>query len=479
MPALDPRDTIVAPAAPPGPALRAILRLSGDDAWRIARSAFLADEPEPPPRRRVLHGRWLGDRLRRPIPAMLVLWAAPRSYTTQDVAEIHVPGAPAVVRAILDDCLARGARLAEPGEFTLRAFLAGRLDLTRAEAVLATIEADTPAQLDAALTQLAGGLAEPVRALRDRLLDELAYLEATLDFTEEPDVAPLDRAGLAATLAASARDVADLAARLRARDRAETRPLVVLQGPPNAGKSRLFNALLGRDTALVADRPGTTRDYLQAPCDCAGLVVDLVDTAGIDDPTTPVDRRAQHLRADLAARADLLLDCRPADAYPPAEASGGCQPPDPSDTLICPRPATDQGGDTSRSPDSSPRSSARTIPILTKSDLATTPPPPGWLATSAATGAGLDALKAAIASAVHQPAESLPAPAATAARCHESLTHAAAALARAAEALDAALSDEFVALDLRAAVDALGQVVGAIVTDDVLDRVFSRFCIGK
>jgi tRNA modification GTPase len=470
VPPLDPRDTIVAPATPPGPALRAILRLSGDDAWRIARSAFVPDPPEPPPRRRILHGRWVGNRLGRPIPAMLVLWAAPRSYTTQDVAEIHVPGAPAILRAILDDCLARGARLAEPGEFTLRAFLAGRLDLTRAEAVLAAIDADTPAQLNAALNQLAGGLADPVRALRDRLLDELAVLEATLDFTEEPDVAPLDRSRLAASLADAARDVAHLAARLRARDRAEARPLVVLHGPPNAGKSRLFNALLGRATALVADRPGTTRDYLQAPCDCAGLVVDLVDTAGIDDATTPVDRRAQHLRAELAARADLLLICHPADALPPSPWGEGRgegatnRQPSPSPSTV---------------PQSAIRNPQSAIPILTKSDLATTPPPPGWLATSAATGAGLDSLKAAIASAVHQPAESLPAPAATAARCHESLTHAAAALSRAAQALQPQLSDEFVALDLRAAVDALGHVVGAVVTDDVLDRVFSRFCIGK
>ncbi|GIW87787.1 MAG: tRNA modification GTPase MnmE [Isosphaeraceae bacterium] len=445
MAGLDLQDTIVAPATALGPAARGIIRLSGAEAWSIARSAFVPDRLDWPAGCRVFQGRWQGNRLRRRIPALLGLWAAPRSYTTEDVAEIHVSGAPAIVRAVLGDCLDRGARLAEPGEFTLRAFLAGRIDLTRAEAVLATIEAHTPSQLEAALKQLAGGLADPVQALRDRLLDELAYLEATLDFTEEPDVAPLDRSRLAAELATSSAELDRLAERLRAGERAEGRPLVVLHGPPNAGKSRLFNALLGQSAALVADQPGTTRDYLQAECTCAGLVVDLVDTAGVDTPGSLLERRAQQLRAELAARADLVVACCPADG-PAAE------PPD---------------------------SPAPVLWVMTKADLGGGRQAGDWLATSAATGAGLEELKAAIAEAVRQPTEALPAAAATAARCHESLVRAGEALRRASEAVQVGQSDEFVALEVREAVDALGQVVGVVVTDDILDRVFARFCIGK
>ena len=208
---------------------------------------------------------------------------------------------------------------AAPGEFTLRAFLSGRLDLTRAEAVLGVIDARTPAQLDAALQQLAGGLAGPIVALRDRLLDVLAHLEAGLDFVDEADVDPLGRAALAASLAEAAAEVAALADRLRGRDRPEGHPRVVLVGPPNAGKSRLFNALLGREQALVSPHAGTTRDYLAAPCDCAGLTVELIDTAG-DEPATQRDRGpAQDLRSDQVAQADLLLACRSADTDRPAK----------------------------------------------------------------------------------------------------------------------------------------------------------------
>ena len=194
---------------------------------------------------------------------MLALWPAPRTYTGQDVAEIHLVGSAPLVSLVLAHCLARGARHAEPGEFTLRAFLSGRIDLTRAEAVLGVIEAANPAQLDAALEQLAGGLSGPILALRDRLLDLVAHLEANLDFTEEPDVDPLGRGGPGrgarptrppssarwpggSTIASGPRAI----------------PRVVLVGPPNAGKSRLFNALLGRDRAIVSPQAGTTRDYL-------------------------------------------------------------------------------------------------------------------------------------------------------------------------------------------------------------------------
>ncbi len=229
--------------------------------------------------------------LRPLLPVMLALWPAPRTYTGQNVAEIHLPGSTPLGELGAGPLPGRGARLAEPGEFTLRAFLSGRIDLTRAEAVLGVIDARNQAQLEAALEQLAGGLSGPILALRDRLLDVLAQLEANLDFTEEPDVDPLGRAALADELAGSAAELRSLAQRLSDRDRPEGYPRVVLVGPPNVGKSRLFNALLERDQAIVSPQAGTTRDYLTALCRLRWA-----------------DRRAGRYRRDRSAR---RYHCRP------------------------------------------------------------------------------------------------------------------------------------------------------------------------
>src|SRR4051794_9838954 len=307
---IDPQDTIAAVATPPGAGLRGLIRLSGPEAFRIALVEFRSDSTDSPPRRaEVRRGLLRVEGLRPRLPALLALWPAPRTYTGQDVAELHTVGAPPLVSLVLANCLARGARHAQPGEFTLRAFLSGRIDLTRAEAVLGVIDATNPAQLDAALRQLAGGLSGPILALRDRLLDLLAHIEANLDFDEEPDVDPLGRAALAEELASSSAELTTLAGRLRRRDRAHGRPRVVLTGPPNVGKSRLFNALVGDDHAIVSPHAGTTRDYLSAPCECAGMIVELVDTAGIEDPRDAIEPQAQSFRVDQAAQADLVLGC--------------------------------------------------------------------------------------------------------------------------------------------------------------------------
>jgi tRNA modification GTPase len=360
------------------------------------------------------------------------------------MAEIHTPGARPIVQAVLADRLARGARLAEPGEFTLRAFLNGRLDLTRSEAVLGVIEAQTPEQLDFALRQLAGGLFQPVARLRDRVLDTLALLEAGLDFADEPDVEALDRSSLALGLDAAGQELGRLADRLRYRRRSDERPKVVLVGPPNAGKSRLFNALTGLGRALVSDAAGTTRDYLQAPCECDGVTIDLIDTAGIEASGSAITDQAQSLRSGQTAVADLVLVCESADSA--------------IETVVPP------GGAVLR--------------VWTKADLARATLP-GLLSTSARTGEGLDVLKSAIVKEIRSRASDSDAPASTAARCQEGLRRASGSLRRAAESLDGGFGDEFVALDLRGCLEDLGSVVGETVTDDVLDRIFGRFCIGK
>jgi len=451
--ALDPNDTIAAIASPPGPALRGIVRMSGPRALSIALEDFLSDGGEARPQRRariyVGSKRVLG--LRPLLPVMLALWPAPKTYTGQDVAEIHLVGATPLLNLMLAHCLSRGARQAEPGEFTLRAFLSGRIDLTRAEAVLGVIEALNPAQLGAALEQLAGGLSGPIVALRDHLLDVVAHLEANLDFTDERDVDPLDRADLAAELDRSASELLALFRRLSDRDRPESQPRIVLVGPPNAGKSRLFNALLGRDRAIVSPQVGTTRDYLSALCECDGLFVELVDTAGTQAAGDPIAQKAQALRARQAACADLLLECRSADAAVlPAEelAPEG------------PRLKVWTKGDQALPDDASSFSC-------------------GFVVTSAATGMGLDVLRHSIAGAIRDQPSVGDLPAATSARCRGSLGMAEVALRRAAQSLQSGGGDELVAFDLRSAVDELGKVVGAVVTDDILDRIFRRFCIGK
>jgi len=451
--ALDPNDTIAAVASPPGPAARGIVRLSGPDALAIAVETFLPDRDPAPSRACAVSraGSLRVDGLRPLLPATLALWPAPRTYTGQNVAEIHLVGSTPLVSLVLAHCLGRGARLAEPGEFTLRAFLSGRIDLTRAEAVLGVIDAQNSAQLQAALQQLAGGLSGPLLVLRDHLLDVVAHLEANLDFSDEPDVDPLARAILAEELSHSAAELDALCQRLTDRERPEGHLRVVLVGPPNAGKSRLFNALVGRDRAIVSTRAGTTRDYLSELCDCDGLTVELVDTAGIDAPADAVATQAQAVRALQTGRADLLLACRSAET---AERATGALDPE--------RPR---------------------LHVWTKGDQAL--PHPGsrhaaaLIVTSAVTGAGLETLRSAIARTIQRQVADGSPPAGTGARCRGSIQRAEAALRSAAATTLQGGGDELVAFDLRLAVDELGKVVGAVVTDDVLDRIFRRFCIGK
>lgn len=441
---LDTNDTIAAIASPSGPALRGIVRLSGPDAWSIACSGFTAADDRPLPRRPEWRAGSLHvDGLRNAIPASIAFWPAPRTYTGQQLAEVHTFGAPPVLECVLAHFLGRGARLAEKGEFTLRAFLSGRIDLTRAEAVLAVIDARSPAQLDAALEQLAGGLASSIDALRDRLLDLLAHIEAGLDFVDEEDVDEIARESLSRALAEASSEVAAIVATLKSRDRPSDCPRVVLAGPPNAGKSQLFNALVGSDEALVAPIAGTTRDYLSRRVRFDGLEVDLIDTAGIQDAANPIETAAQEAGARQASAADLVIHCYS------------------HDTDIGISTECDRTG----------------IAVWTKADLA--PPPAGMSATSAVLGEGIAPLKVTIAAALRRVLVDSDPLSATGARCRDGLIRAAEGLREAAERLQVGGEGELVAIDLRQSIDELGKVVGAVVTDDILDRIFQRFCIGK
>ncbi len=453
-------DTIAAVASPPGGAARAILRLSGPDVRACVGRVFRPDEPvdlyavAAPT---AMAGSLALEGLAARIPCELYLWPEGRSYTGQPVAEIHTLGSPPLVEKALRALCAAGARLAERGEFTLRAFLSGRLDLTRAEAVLGVIDAAGPAELAAALTQLAGGLGAPLSQLRDGLLDLLADVEAGLDFADE-ELPFITSDQLSGRLAAAAEEVQRLLRQMTSRAEAAERTRVVLFGWPNTGKSSLFNALAG-GTALVSDHPGTTRDYLTAELDLGGARCVLVDTAGMEpesqspesqSPQDPVRRAARAAAADQERQAQVRLFCldasRPPNAWEGAQLAGG------TDGLV----------------------------VLTKIDLPRRiEPGPDSVATSSVTGEGIARLRERIAEAVLASAPPGEVVAGTAVRCRESLRLAARSLHRAGEACRLAAGEELVAAEVRAALEELGKTVGAVYTEDVLDRIFSRFCIGK
>lgn len=463
-------DTIAAIATAPGGAARGIVRLSGPNVVPIVRRVFQSqaqqdtrDEAWSANRHaRVIPGRVALTELDHPVdpvdarslPCDLYLWPTARSYTREPVAEFHTLGSPPLLEALLRAVCAAGARLAQPGEFTLRAFLAGRLDLVQAEAVLGVIDAADRRELDVALAQLAGGLTRPLAELRGSLLDLLADLEAGLDFVEE-DIRFVARDELQRRLAAAASQVGQLQGQMRSRGRTEVEPLVVLVGWPNVGKSSLFNALAGRDAALVSDQPGTTRDYLAVSLSLGDANCRLVDTAGSEPSASePIAAAAQRLRTAQSEQARLRLLCLDAT-----------RPPNESEQTELDREGPH-------------------LVVLTKCDAVMDQSDSlRWNAavkTSAVTGLGLDVLRAAIRrqlQTVESPGgQTVPA---TAARCQESLRLASESLKRAEELASSNSGEELIAAELRTALAELGQVVGAVYTDDLLDRIFSRFCIGK
>jgi tRNA modification GTPase len=436
-------DTIVALSSAPGPGGRAVVRLSGPRAADVVLTVFSADPPLERGRRCLREGRLSLPCLASPLPAGVYFWPAPHTYTGQDIAEVHTLSCPPLVDLLVAQLLQGGARPAQAGEFTLRAFLAGKLDLTRAEAVHAVIAAGDGGELRQALTQLAGGMATPLQELRDDLLNLLADVEAALDFADE-DIRFVGTEETLGRLAAGLARLTLLRRRLEQRAVAERPFRVVLAGRPNAGKSSLFNALGG--AALVSAEPGTTRDYLLQPLAVGDVTVELVDTPGWQAGGDSVEAQAQTLGREQAERADLVLLCLEAGVAVNEEEEM---------LLRQERPPV--------------------LGVATKCDIASGAA--GLLGTSAATGAGLDQLRALLAERAR--GRSQPALAPSLARCRH---HVEACLEHLRRAHGIVLFEdpaELLALELREALEQLGQMVGAVYTDDLLDRIFSRFCIGK
>jgi tRNA modification GTPase len=439
---LDLNDTIVALSSAPGPGARAIVRLSGPDAFRCI-SPLLTD-PVPVTCRRLYPSHVRLPEVPPAVPTDLYIFPAPRTYTGQHMAELHTLGSPPLVELLIAELLRHGARAARPGEFTLRAFLAGKIDLTRAEAVLGVIEAGNRDELRQALAQLAGGITRPLQELRSDLLDLLADLEAGLDFAEE-DLHFVSQDELLRRLGKALAMLTVLGRQLEQRSLSGRPFRVVLAGRANAGKTSLFNALTG-GAALVSPEPGTTRDYLIRRLILDGMPVELIDTAGWHEVGGSIEEQAQALGREQASSADLLLLCVEAGRDPDAEERVQLE-----------------------------QTASAAIAVATKCDLDT--PLFGEVGTSATTGAGLSELRALLAARAKSQVQ--PALAPSLSRCRH---HVAACLAHLREAHRLVLFNsgpELTALELRSALDALGEMVGAVYTDDLLDRIFSRFCIGK
>lgn len=448
---VDTEDTIAAIASAAGGALRGIIRISGPRCVEIVGRIFEAADLDNLQLRLVRRASLFSGDIKLPaleasLPATLYLWPSSRSYTRQPTAELHTMGSPPLLEAVLAEVCRQGARLARPGEFTLRAFLAGRLDLTQAEGVLGVIDATSEQQLRTALSQLAGGIAGPLFAVRGSLLDLLAHLEAGLDFVDE-DIEFISQEELLAELSTAAEQVERISGQMNFRGDASRVPRVVLFGLPNAGKSSLLNALAGEDAALVSNTAGTTRDFVSRRVCWEGVELELIDTAGVDGAAEDkISAEAQAAARTQSENCDLRLWCVE------GAAATAMQIP-PADSLV------------------------PVLPIWTKCDLLSPPHPPAFLPTSSRTGEGIADLRRRIAAALaSQSGDAVPT---TAVRCRESLSLAAAALRRAIAATNDKAGEEFVAAEVRAALDDLGQVLGAVYTEDILDRIFSRFCIGK
>jgi len=456
----DLNDTIAAIGTATGGAVRGMVRLSGPRVLDCLGACFqpasaiaqLISVQAPS----VYSGK-VTAQFSSSLPCDLFLWPNERSYTRQPTAELHTLGSPPLLEQLLRSVCDSGARLAEPGEFTLRAFLAGRLDLTQAEAVLGVIDAHSSTELSTALTQLAGGLSQPLSKLREQLLGLLAELEAGLDFAEE-DIEFISAAELHRQIISAQAIVAEVAAQLSSREDTGDLPRIVLSGPPNAGKSSLFNALVERfgctsTHALVSNQSGTTRDFVTAIISLRGLACELVDTAGVESvlASDSIDQIAQAMTSKQRQQADLVVQCQE------TLSSSWCE-------------------------HELPAKQDHTLVVQTKSDLFSPklPSTHSKLACSSVSGAGLAQLAELFYQRVSTTArETRSSPALTARRCSGSLQQAQHSLSQAVNIVAVQGGEELVAAEIREALHALGQVVGVVYTDDILDRIFGQFCIGK
>ena len=440
-------DVIAALATPPGRSAIALLRVSGRGAHGIAekvlrpfaatplREARLAEVVDPAN----------GERLDQ---VLYVLFAAPASFTGEDLVEISTHGGLLVPAEVLSALIGAGARPAAPGEFTRRALQNGKLDLLQAEAIADLIDATAGAQRRAALKQLDRGLSHRIDRLRDQVLQLEALVSYDIDFPEE-DSGPVPPERIVEATAELERSLGGILGTAAEGERLREGALAVIAGRPNAGKSSLFNALLGSDRAIVTEIPGTTRDAIEAPAVCDGFPFRLVDTAGLRDSDDRLERLGIEVSRKYLAAADLIVFCAEAGRSLSAEEERALR-----------------------------GFGAPVVLARTKADLA---PAGAGVAVSTVTGQGLSALRTELARAAFT---SLAGrgdvePVVTRARHRAALERALAEVREFGGARGAGLEAAVAATHLRAAVTALEEIIGVVAPDDVLGRVFSTFCVGK
>lgn len=456
-------DTIAALATAPGHAGLAVVRASGPDAIVIAAKIFRGAAPLAEAPTHTVHLGWAvaagaahSGPERRLDEVVATVFRAPRSYTREDLVELSCHGGAIAAARVLEALVAAGARLAGPGEFTFRAFLHGRLDLAQAEAVADLIEAETRAAHDLALSQLAGALSRRVREIAEQLRDALAEVEARVDFAEDVGGVEVPQT-VAEAIARAGESLGALiegAAYARAVRGGVKVPIV---GRPNAGKSSLFNALLGEERAIVTATPGTTRDRVSEAIELCGVRVTLSDTAGLRESGEPVEAIGiARTRETLAASALALWVVDGSEPLSDADRAAAAALPG---RVLVALNKCDVGS------------------RVTPAAIAALAPGAGWtvVAVSAVRGDGLEQLRSALAEAIGAGGDL--GAASGNPRHAEALTRARAALVRAVEA--AGGPGEFVALELREALAAIGEVTGEGVGEDLLDRIFGRFCVGK
>lgn len=453
-------DTIAAIATPLGEGGLAVIRLSGAQALSIADRCFgpsgrAAPLPSASPTHTVHHGHVRRDG-QTIDEVLLTVMRAPRTYTREDVVEISCHGGPVVAKQVLDAVLACGARLALPGEFTKRAFLSGRIDLTQAEAVADLIHAQTDLAARAAAEQLAGHLSKRINRLRDDLMHVLAHVEAHIDFPDE-DIAPDTHQQLLSKLESGLRFMDDLL-RTAPEGRVLRRGIrAAILGQPNVGKSSLLNRLLGHDRAIVSAVPGTTRDTIEETANVRGIPVVFVDTAGLRDAADEVEAEGVRRSEEALARAELVLHVL--DASAPLAA-----------------------GDVARMRELAGREH---ITVLNKCDLPSRLKLPPTLKArvvrlSCLTGEGMDLLRDMIRDRVWSGSAGTGMLEVMINSRHEdALNRARTAVEHTLESFRTGQPLDLVAVDLHIAVSAVGEIVGQTTTEDLLDAIFSQFCIGK
>ena len=457
-------DTIAAIATGHSPTAIGIIRVSGEGCFALCDQVFRAANGRPfpeQPSHKMVFGEMLDAESRVIDRGLAVRFPGPHSYTGEDSAEFHCHGSPEVLRELLDALFAAGARQAKAGEFTQRAFLNGRLDLTQAEAVIDLIDAETAAAARNAAAQLDGGLRRVLEPIQDSLLDITSRFYAVVDYPDE-DIEDVKPEQVAEALSSAEKQLSSLLATCQRGKVLKSGVRTAIVGRPNAGKSSLLNALAGYERAIVTDIPGTTRDTVEESVLCGGVLLRLIDTAGIRDTEDVVEQKGVERSRKALESADLVLAV--------------------VDSSV---PLTDEDLEVLRLAAENPR----WIAVFSKCDLWDTkahsvgiigsPAPAASVTLSSVTGEGLGDLENAVAALFPAGDPKEAGSLLTDQRQEEAARRARDAVRRAKDALENGLTPDAVLTDAEEALDSLGELTGRTAKEEIVSRIFSRFCVGK